>query len=71
MAPSQVADGHQSKRRTASGLRRLKHLLTLVGESIEIDNGDSTGGALKDIYGFTIYIKYIHLESSILHLFQS
>ena len=38
VVPVQITDGHQCERWTASGLYSLKYLLSLTGESIEIDN---------------------------------
>ena len=38
VVPVQITDGHQRERRTASGLRGFKYLLSLVGEGVEIDN---------------------------------
>ena len=54
VVPVQIADGHQSKRRTVGGLCGLKCLLSLVGEGVEVDNRCVYCKTWENGYRFTL-----------------
>lgn len=63
VVPVQITDGHQSKRRTASDLCRLKYLLSLSREGVEVNDWGSRFGACKDTYCLFLHNKRFHPNS--------
>lgn len=66
--PVQIADGHQRKRWTASGMCSLVYLLFLTREGIEVDNRNFWGGAWEIRNSFAAKCKGVHIGSSVFYI---